>query len=108
MNRNRKTALAGGAALAFAAGGAGVAGAVGGGEDGEKQALGPDSDRAKAAAVKLVPGGKANAVELDSEKGATWEVEVREPDGSTVDVRLGAEFEEVAIDADSREPRSDK
>ena len=30
-----------------------------------------------------------------------WEVEVRRPDGSTVDVRLGANFEKVAIDADS-------
>ena len=43
----------------------------------------------------------SNAVERDSEKGATWEVEVRKPDGSTVDVRLGASYERVAIDADS-------
>lgn len=101
MNTKRKAILAGGAALALAAGGAGVAGAVGGGDDGEKQTTGPGADRAKAAALQLVPGGTANAVERDSEKGATWEVEVRKPDGSTVDVRLGADFQKVAIDSDS-------
>lgn len=100
MEIKRKAIIAGGTALAVAAGGAGVANAVGG-DDGEKQATGPNADRAKAAAVRLVPGGDANAVERDSEKGATWEVEVRKPDGSTVDVRLGQDFGKVAIDADS-------
>jgi hypothetical protein len=40
-------------------------------------------------------------VERDGEKGATWEVEVRKPDGSTVDVRLDADLGKVAIDGDS-------
>jgi outer membrane lipoprotein SlyB len=57
----------------------------------------------KAAALELVPGGTANAVERDGEKGATWEVEVARPDGSTVDVRLDADLDKVAIDADSEE-----
>jgi peptidase YpeB-like protein len=61
---------------------------------GEKQ---PDVE---AAALKLVPG-TVNAVERDSEKGATWEVEVRKPDGSVVDVRLDADLQKVAIDSDS-------
>lgn len=108
MNIKRKAILVGGAALALAAGGAGVAGAVGGGDDGEKQATGPGANRAKAAALQLVPGGTANAVERDSEKGATWEVEVRKSDGSTVDVRLGADLQKVAIDADSEKSDSGK
>lgn len=101
MTTKRKALLAGGTALALALGGVGVASALGGDDDGERQATGPDAARAKAAALKLVPGGTANAVERDDEKGATWEVEIRKPDGSTVDVRLGANFEKVAIDADS-------
>jgi hypothetical protein len=100
MTIKRKTLIAGGAALAVAVGGVGVANAVGG-DDGEGQATGAGAEKAKAAALELVPGGTANAVERDGEKGATWEVEVRRPDGSTVDVRLGASYEKVAIDSDS-------
>jgi hypothetical protein len=99
MKINRKFLMAGATAIALAAGGVGVANAVG--DDGEGGATGPEAESAKAAALKLVPGGTANAVERDSEKGATWEVEVRKPDGSTVDVRLGADLKQVAIDADS-------
>ena len=100
MMVKRKTLIVGGAALALAVGGVGVANAVGG-DDGESQATGSGAEKAKAAALELVAGGTANAVERDGEKGATWEVEVRKPDGSTVDVRLGASYEKVAIDADS-------
>ena len=100
MTNTRKAILAAGAVLAIGLGGVGVAQAVGG-DDGEGGATGSGADGAKAAALKLVPGGHVNAVERDSEKGATWEVEVRKPDGSTVDVRLGASYERVAIDSDS-------
>jgi hypothetical protein len=100
MTVKRNTLIAGGAALALAVAGVGVANAVGG-DDGEGQATGSGAEKAKAAALELVPGGTANAVERDGEKGATWEVEVRKPDGSTVDVRLGASYEKVAIDTDS-------
>jgi hypothetical protein len=100
MTNTRKAILAAGSVLAIGLGGVGVAQAVGG-DDGEGGATGAGADGAKAAALKLVPGGHVNAVERDSEKGATWEVEVRKPDGSTVDVRLGASYERVAIDPDS-------
>jgi uncharacterized membrane protein YkoI len=100
MTTKRITLIAGAAALAVAVGSVGVANAVGG-DDAEEQATGSGAEKAKAAALQLVPGGTANAVERDSEKGATWEVEVRKPDGSTVDVRLDASYEKVAIDADS-------
>jgi hypothetical protein len=96
----RKTVIISAAVLALGLGGVGVANAVGGDDDGEGQASGPGADAARAAALKLVPG-KANAVERDSEKGATWEVEITRPDGATVDVRLDAQLNKVAIDGDT-------
>jgi hypothetical protein len=98
MNPKRTSLIAAGTAVILAAGGVGVANAV---SDGDGGATGPGAVLATAAALRLVPGGHANAVEHDGEKGATWEVEVRKPDGSTVDVRLGASYEKVAIDGDS-------
>ena len=64
-------------------------------------AHGPGANKAKAAAVALFPGGHANAVERDSENGATWEVEVRKADGSTVDVRLDSSYHTVVVEPDS-------
>jgi uncharacterized membrane protein YkoI len=95
----RTALITGAAAIAVAAGAAGVA--VAGGDDGERQATGAGAEQAKAAALELVPGGHADAVERDGEKGATWEIEVRRPDGATVDVRLDADLQKVAIDEDS-------
>jgi hypothetical protein len=94
----RKYLIVGGCVLALAAGGAGIAQAVGG--DGEGSATGPGADRATAAALRLIPGGHANAVERDSENGATWEVEVTRPDGKTVDVRLDERYRLVVIEGD--------
>ncbi len=95
---NRKL-IATGAAFAIAAGGVGVA--IGaGGDDGDEQATGPAADRAREAALKLFPGGRANAVERDSEDGATWEVEVTRRDGKTVDVRLDERYELVVVEGD--------
>ena len=44
--------------------------------------------------------GTANSVERDSENGATWEVEVTKPDGTTVDVRLDQTYQVVVIERD--------
>ena len=105
MDIKRKAILAGGAAVVLALGGVGVANAVGGGDDdGDRQATGSGADKAKAAALALIPGGHANAIERDGENGATWEVEVRKPDGSTVDVRLDANYGKVVIEPDSEAP----
>lgn len=101
MERKRKMVISAAAAVALAGGGAGLAQAVGGGEEAESTVTGPDADRAKAAALELVPGGTAKAVERDSEKGAVWEVEVSKPDGTSVDVRLGKTFEKVSVDSDT-------
>ena len=43
----------------------------------------------------------ANSVETDNENGATYEVEVTKPDGTTVDVRLDENYQVVVIEGDS-------
>ena len=45
----------------------------------------------------------ANSVERDSEDGATWEVEVTKPDGTTVDVRLDQGYAVVVIEGDTED-----
>jgi hypothetical protein len=97
----KRTIVTAGAALALAAGGAGVASAVGSGDDSEGHATGAGADRARAAALEITGGGHANAVERDSENGATWEVEVTKPDGNTVDVRLDQNYKKVVVESDS-------
>jgi hypothetical protein len=92
------TTIAGAVAVVSLAGGAV---ALAGGGDSEGSVTGADADRAKAAALAETGGGRANAVERDSENGATWEVEVTKADGSTVDVRLDAAFHTVVVEPDS-------
>lgn len=104
----RKLIAAGAAVAVLATGGAGAAMAFGGGHDGDSTLTGPDANRAIAAALKETGGGQANAVERDSEKGATYEVEVRKTDGSTVDVRLDSSYRLVAIDSDSEQADAGK
>lgn len=107
MSTKRKLLITGTAAILALAGiGAGVGQAVGG-DDGDEQATGPSADRARAAALKLIPEGTANAVERDSEDGAVWEVEVTRPDGGTVDVRLDADYKLVVVEGDSEANDSD-
>jgi len=92
-----KLAAGGGIAAALALGGA--AWATAGGGDG--QVTGPGADRASAAALAELGGGKVNAVERDNEQGATWEVEVTKQSGEMVDVRLDANYRVVGVDGDA-------
>jgi uncharacterized membrane protein YkoI len=106
MNRRvLKFAVAGAIVAALALGGAAWA-VAGGGDDDEGSVTGPNAERAKAAALAHV-GGTANAVERDSEDGATWEVEVTKANGETVDVRLDASFRVVTVEGDSESPDDD-
>ena len=91
---------------ALALGGAAIAGA-GGAFDDETPLEGSELAKASAAALKATGGGSVNDTERDSEQGATYEVEVTKPDGSTVDVRLDASYRVVAIDSDSEQPDDD-
>lgn len=91
-----------GAAIAATAGGIAVAG---NGDDGpaSHQYTEQEAEQAKQAALEATGGGTANSVESDSENGATYEVEVTKPDGSTVDVRLDEAFQVVIIEGDGEE-----
>jgi uncharacterized membrane protein YkoI len=102
MNRRKLTILAGVlVVLVLALAGATIARATGAWDDGDVQLKGPQAERAKAAALRFTGGGRVNAVERDSENGATYEVEVTKTDGSTVDVRLDGAFKLVVIEGDS-------
>jgi len=103
--KSRLTKIAAGLGLltALALGGAALAGAGGGPLDNEEPLRGQELARASAAALKATGGGRVNETERDSEKGATFEVEVTKPDGTTVDVRLDAAYGVVAVDCDSEE-----
>jgi hypothetical protein len=95
----RKVIITAAAAGVLIAAGTGIA--VASGDEGEGTVTGAQADRATAAALDATGGGTANAVERDSENGATWEVEVTKPDGTTVDVRLDQTYQVVVIDGDS-------
>ena len=96
-----------GAAGAAAAGGVAVAG--NGGDDGplSHQYTQEQADAATKAALEATGGGTANSVETDDENGATYEVEVTKPDGTTVDVRLDENYGIVVIEDDSEESGSE-
>lgn len=88
--------------LALSAAGVGVAVAGGESEEAKEQVSGPGADRAREAALAHHPG-TANAVERDSEDGATWEVEITGTDGKTVDVRLDENYKVVAVEGDGED-----
>ncbi|MBA2954057.1 hypothetical protein GON03_06975 [Nocardioides sp. MAH-18] len=102
----RKSVMIGAAGVAIAAAVAagGVAVATNG-DDGpaSHQYTQEQADAATKAALEATGGGTANSVETDNENGATYEVEVTKPDGTTVDVRLDDHFEVVVIEGDSEE-----
>jgi predicted regulator of Ras-like GTPase activity (Roadblock/LC7/MglB family) len=102
MKITRRHIAVGGFVLALSAGGVGAAVAAGTGGEAKEQVSGPGADRARAAALAYHPG-TANAVERDSEDGATWEVEITGKDGRTVDVRLDQDYKLVVIDGDNGE-----
>jgi hypothetical protein len=101
LSRKMKISVAG-AASAVVLGAGGAAYALGG-DDGEGTATGPEADKAREAALNVLPGGRVNAVELDNEAGATWEVEVTRADGKTVDVRLDANYQVLLVEGDGED-----
>ncbi len=100
--RSRFAKIAAGVATiaALALGGAAIAGAGAFGGGGSSLS-GKEAVTAKQAALRATGGGTANAVERDSEDGATYEVEVTKPDGAVVDVRLDGSFNVVKVDGDA-------
>ncbi len=100
MKKRTIGAIVGAAVLATGVA-SGVAFAGSGDDSGDQSVSGPGADQARTAALAETGGVKANAVERDSEKGATWEVEVANADGSTVDVRLDANYHVIVVERDS-------
>lgn len=102
MRRRLTMILAGLAALtALALGGAAIANATGVvGDDEGQQLSSSEAERAGAAALRATGGGTVQETERDDEKGATFEIEVKKPDGSVVDVRLDSSYRVVAVDGD--------
>ncbi len=98
--KKRVTKIAAGLAAltALALGGAAIANATG--SDSGSKLSSAEASRASAAALKATGGGTVQAYERDAENGATYEVEVRKPDGSVVDVRLDASYRVVVVDGD--------
>ena len=100
--RARAAAIAAGAGVALAVAVGGVAVATNG-DDGpaSHRFTQEQADAATRAALEATGGGTANSVETDGEDGATYEVEVTKPDGTTVDVRLDEHYRVVVIEGDS-------
>lgn len=107
MHKTSVIAAAGaGVALAVTAGG--IAAATNG-DDGpvSHQYTQQQADAATEAALKATGGGTANSVETDNENGATYEVEVTQTDGTTVDVRLDENYQVVVIEGDNEDQKVD-
>jgi len=90
LRKRAKVAIAGGV-LALGLVGAGTAMAVSGGDDGGSVS-GPDADHARTAAAAVAPGGQAGPVRAESDGGAAYGVDVTQPDGTRLDVRLDRNF----------------
>ena len=102
MKDKMKGVVIGVAAIAaLAIGGTAIAGAAGGGDDygTDKAISGPALDHAKAVALEHTGGGQVTGTEVGDEEGA-YEVEVKRPDGSQVDVQLDKSFNLVGQKAD--------
>lgn len=115
--RNRpKFLVVGASALALAAGGGGLAiagGSAGGQDEAEDAAEGPDVaitgtplERASAAALDHLGGGKVTDTEVDDEE-SKYEVEVTNDDGSQTDVQLDSDFNVVGEETDGNEANDD-
>ena len=94
MTRRRKLLIAVAAVVVAGVAAVGIAQAIGGGGD-DEQATGPDAERAERAAVAHVGGGRIVGIEREDtgegDEGA-WEVEIRRPDGTEIEVALDAHF----------------
>src|SRR3954454_11489889 len=99
--RTRAVIAAAAIAVVGAASAGGVAAATSG-DDGpiSHRYTQEQAETATEAALAATGGGTANSVESDNEDGATYEVEVTKPDGTTVDVRLDERYRVVVIEGD--------
>ena len=106
---SKRTRIAIGSLAAAAVATIGGVAVAGNGDDGPaSHQYTPGAGRGRdGGSLEATGGGTANSVETDNEDGATYEVEVTKPDGTTVDVRLDENFEVVVIEGDSEDADSD-
>lgn len=100
MQVNRRVVAIGAAVAVVAAGGVGIAYAVGGGES-EEAVTGPRAEKAIAAAVEQVGGGEVLEAEYqETGSQGVYEVEIKRPDGSVVEVNVSGGFDTVGTATD--------
>ena len=99
MNRRTRWIATGAVAVAALGGATGIAVASGGDDDSTPPISGSSLDRATAAALEHTGGGTVAGTEEGDEEGA-YEVEVKLPDGSNVDVHLDKDFNVINSKAD--------
>lgn len=95
MDKRKKIFAVAGIASVLAVGGGGLAyaGGAGGDSEGKETAVtGADADRAGKVAVESVGGGNVVKVFQENEGDVAYEVEVKESDGSTVEVEITKDF----------------
>ena len=68
---------------------------------------GGERDRVSTAATQAVGGGKVIDAESSDDPGEAFEVEVRKPDGTEVDVTLDKDLNVLRQEADDRDERGD-
>jgi uncharacterized membrane protein YkoI len=109
MRKRTKLAIPTGVAVAgLAVGGIAVAQSGDEMEPGLDALTAQERRSAERAALDATGGGTVNAVERDSEDGATFEVEIARTDGTTVDVRLDESYDVVVIEGDREDPSGDE
>jgi uncharacterized membrane protein YkoI len=101
MNRRKLVASAAAAAILALGAGAGIAYANGG--DSSEQATGPNTGKAKSAALDQTNGGRVTGTEIGDEEGY-YEIEVTREDGSQVDVHLDRGLNVIGTLADHESP----
>lgn len=72
---------------------------------GETLLSGTDADKARAAALKAVPGATIDRVETDAD-GAVYEAHMTKSDGSKVTVKFDKDFNVTGIEAGMGNPRT--
>jgi hypothetical protein len=86
------------AAAALAIGGTAWATA---GDEADESVTGPGAERARAAALAEVGGGRTVEVERESESGSAWQVEIVQPDGPMLEVLLDDDYRVIAVETES-------
>ncbi|MGH2830842.1 MAG: PepSY domain-containing protein [Actinomycetota bacterium] len=102
----RQSKLIVGAAIVGAVGIAGTVVAIAAGGDTDTPISGPALEKAKAAALAHTGGGVVIETEVGDEE-SLYEVEVRMPDGTQIDVQLDVSFNVVGQKADAAEDGTD-